>query len=101
MVNSVEIDLPAGITLVNKSKVKIKIDDWQGAKTHTISIEDLVLYYKVEARNITNGCRRLGTIVGDWRPVDYIAKDLLEIFKVVNIEKLRKVALVNGMTPKF
>lgn len=69
----------------------------QKTETTKITVEAVIEYYRTEARNITSGCRTIAGIVGDWRPIDYLAKQCLEVYKVLQLEKLRKVARANGM----
>lgn len=75
--------------------------DWEGYSEHKITIEDVVRYYAHEAGNIVSGIRTLGGIVGDWRNIDAMANECLEIFKVLNIEKLRSESRKIGLEPKF
>jgi len=48
-----------------------------------VTIEDVIYYYSHDARNISSGCRSLGSITGDWRPIDHLASTCLEIYKVL------------------
>ena len=76
-------------------------EDWQGpARTIRIRIGDVVQYYRTQAASMS-GCRALGGIVGDWRPVDMTARQCLEHFKQVNVEALRREARKAGLIPKF
>jgi len=75
--------------------------DWEGFKDSTITIDDVIQYYSHDARNLLSGCRSLGSITGDWRPIDALAHECLEWFKVVNVEVLRRKSEKAGMTPKF
>ena len=65
-----------------------------------VTAEDVINYYAHDARNISSGCRRLGEIVGDWRPIDELAKTCLEIYKVLKRNELVRLAKRNGMQPK-
>jgi hypothetical protein len=51
-----------------------------------IRVEDVIYYYARDARNISSGCRRLGPLAGDWRPIDGLAKTCLEIYKVLKCD---------------
>jgi len=95
-------EVPEFLEVKNKSTLIINGgSEWEGYRKHKITIEDVVQYYAVESRNIVSGCRRLGTIIGDWRNIDYLAKMCLEAFKVLNMEKLRTECIKKGLIPKF
>lgn len=88
--------------ILNKNTLLICThDELDGDKKHKITIDDVVEYYATQANNIVSGIRKLGNIVGDWRPVDHIAKFCLEVFKQINIEELRKKSINRGLTPRF
>lgn len=74
--------------------------DWKGYKNHNISIADVIYYYYHDARNITSGLRGLGNIKGDWRNIDYLAKECLEVFKVINRTALERTGKKFGMELK-
>ena len=57
-----------------------------------ITAEDVIYYYAHDARNITSGCRQLGSIRGDWRPIDRLAKTCLAIYKVLKRDQLVREA---------
>jgi hypothetical protein len=98
----VEEDYP-GITIVNKRRLKLKTaPDWQNPKSkiHNISIKDVVTYFKTQA-NSMSGFREIGDIQGDWREIDAIAQDCLEVFKRINIKGLRSEAKRQKIQPKF
>jgi hypothetical protein len=89
-----------------KGKLVFMADDvMSGEPTeHEISAEDLIRYYATQAPNIYSGCRTLGTIVGDWRPVDYIARECLERFKRRGgrpLARLKAEAHKWGLIPQF
>lgn len=93
---------PEYLRHVTREKVTVKVDGgWQGVDEHIVTIADVARYYAYEANNIVSGCRKLGAIVGDWRPVDRIAKECLEIFKCVNLEGMRRESRKLGLVPKF
>ena len=95
-------EVPGYFRKITKEKIIVRAgSEWEGYKDHTITIEDVVKYYATQANNIVSGCRQLGTIIGDWRPIDYLAKECLEIFKHINVEKLRKISKEWGLIPKF
>jgi hypothetical protein len=91
--------VPEYIRDATRDKIVIVCD---GAE-HTITLDDVCHHYAYDACNITSGFRRLGDIVGDWRPVSNIAQECLNIFKVLNIEGLRKASKSYSdiMTPRF
>ena len=96
-------DVPEYLTIKNKNKIIIKAEEWEGAGVKDIEItpEDVIRYYDTQARNITSGIRTLAGFSTDWRMVDNMAKESLEIFKVMNPEKLRTLARKHDMTAKF
>lgn len=73
----------------------------QKTKTSRIKIADVVEYYRTQARNIVSGCRQIADIVGDWRPIDELAKTCLEIYKVLRNDELKRECRKNGMEPKW
>ena len=76
-------------------------EDWQyRARNVKVTIKDVALYFAREARSMS-GCRSLAGIVGDWRPIDAIAQDVLEYFKQVNVEGMRRESRKLGLEPKF
>lgn len=90
--------------LVNATRESLLLNLAEGgAAFHTITLDDVCHHYAYDACNLTSGCRRLGSIVGDWRPVSKIANECLEIFKVLNMAGLRRAAKAYShiMTPKF
>jgi len=68
---------------------------------HIVPIGDVAEYYAYEAGNLLSGCRKLGSITGDWRNIDALAKECLEIFKCVNLEGMRRASRRLGLVPKF
>jgi len=76
-------------------------EDWQyPAREKKVRIEDVARYFAREAGSMS-GCRSLAGITGDWRCIDIIANDVLEYFKVVNPEAMRREARKLGLEPKF
>lgn len=94
-------DIPTYLTIKSTNKVTVNVNDWNGTTLYEFSLVDVVRYYAKDARNISSGCRTLGKWTGDWRGVDTVAKELLEVFKVLNVEKLRAVGLTFGIEAKF
>ena len=91
---------PEWVTEAKKNFIRLKVSDWQGERSLKVTVKDVVVYYAGDARNITSGCRTLAGYVGDWRPVDELAKICLEWFKRVNRNGLGRVAKPYGMTIK-
>jgi len=71
-----------------------------GKKKTRIGVNDIIYYYAYEARNLSSGCRTLAGIVGDWRNIDSLAKQCLEIYKVLKRDELQKIAHKFGMELK-
>lgn len=95
--------MPNYVVDAGKSFITIKTGaDWMGGpKDHKITITDVVEYFCSQAPNLLSGCRTIGTLTGDWRPIDHLAHECLEWFKRVNIEVLRRESKKAGLTPKF
>lgn len=94
-------EIPPYIERAGKSFIVIKVSDWQGNQDLRIKIVDVAEYYANQANNIVSGCRKLAGYIGDWRPVDCLAKEALEWFKFVNAEELRRESRKHGIEPKF
>lgn len=95
-------DVPEYLEIRNKNKIIIKAEEWEGAGIKKVEItpEDIIRYYKTQAGGMS-GVRTLAGFSTDWRMVDNMAKESLEIFKIINPERLRTLAKRQGMTPKF
>ena len=74
--------------------------EWEGCRPHKVTIKELIRYYYKDARNITSGIRTLGTIVGDWRPIDNLASEILAYFKETNRPALEREGRKYGMELK-
>lgn len=85
-----------------KTFVDIRLaEDWQyPERVKRIRIGDVAKYFRYEARSMS-GCRSIAGIVGDWRPIDNIAQEILSYFKGVNIAGMRREARNLGLEPKF
>lgn len=95
-------DPPDYLRRVTREKIIIKVDGgWEGVDEHIVTVADVAEYYAHEAGNLLSGCRKLGAIVGDWRPIDRMAKECLAIFKCVNLKGIRRESLKLGLVPKF
>jgi len=94
-------EIPAYISNAGKSFITIKtttvLDEQINLK---ITIKDVITYYRVWARNISSGIRKIAGHTGDWRHIDNLAKECLEWFKLVNIDTLAKEGEKYGMELK-
>jgi hypothetical protein len=91
------MELPDYIKVKSGSSLRVRMD----SKWHTVTLKDIAYYYAHDARNISSGCRSLGSIVGDWRPIDNLAQECLYVFKQINIVGLRRACMKEGLEPKF
>lgn len=83
-----------------KNRVRFNID----GRMTPITMTEVIDYYArpdMGARDIMSGCRRIGKVVGDWRNIDTIAREVLDYFKTVNIDGLRSASIKRGLTPRF
>ncbi len=94
-------EVPEYFKRISKKYIVVLVNDYGGFEEHRITIEDVVKYYATQATNITSGCRTISTVRGDWRNIDYLAKECLEIFKCLNMETLRRISKRWGLIPKF
>jgi len=85
-----------------KTFVDIRLsEDWQyPERVKRIRIGDVAKYFATQARSMS-GMRSIAGIHGDWRPIDNIAQEMLEYFKDVNVEALRRESRRAGLIPKF
>ena len=67
---------------------------------HKITPKDVVNYYVHQAGNLSSGCRTLSDINGDWRQIDELAKECLEIYKVIKKKELETELSKHGMELK-
>lgn len=92
----------AFIKIISRDKIAIPVVDCKEEKQILeLTPEDVAHYYAYWANNISSGIRVLGKFASDWRYVDNIARTALEIFKVLDIKKMRKVSREFGLIPKF
>ena len=84
-------EVPEYFKRICKEYVVVLVSDYRESNEHKITIEDVAKYYATQANDISSGCRTISTISGDWRNIDYLAKQCLEIFKAINIETLRTI----------
>jgi hypothetical protein len=95
-------DVPPYLTLHNKNKISITASQYEGAGAQNVVITpaDVIEYYRSQAGILSSGIRTLAGFSTDWRMVDNMAKEALEIFKIINPEALRKEARKYGMELK-
>jgi len=91
-------DIPGYVRSAGKTYITIRVSDWEGSSTLKITIGDVIEYYATQARNIYSGMRTLAGYSGDWRQIDYLAKEALEWFKHVNRTHLAREGEKRGMT---
>jgi hypothetical protein len=96
-----DCDNPDWVKEAHEDHLLVIIEDWQGEHELTISMSDVANYYCTEASNMSSGCRRLAGWVGDWRPIDNLAKFCSNYFKSINSDAFRKVCIDHGLSPKF
>ena len=87
--------LPPYLTPVDRKTVKVRTEAGflRGTDNqHSVTLEDVVTYFRGDARNMLSGLRSIGTINGDWRPIDNLVDQLWNgYFKIVNPEACEKV----------
>jgi len=93
--------IPKWVKDAGKTFITISVEDWQGRNNLKITIEDVVEYYVSQAGNISSGMRTLAGHSGDWRPINELAEEVMEYFKLVNIKGLRTESERRGLEAKF
>lgn len=85
-----DYEIPEYIEIVSPNKIRIQTDQsfLRGTNDnwHDVNFNDIVRYFSYEV-NSMSGLRTLGTISGDWRNIDELAKQCIEIFKIINPKK--------------
>ncbi len=85
-----EDQLPEYFEIVNTNKIRVKTDQsfLRGTKDnwHNITFDDILKYFSYEV-NSMSGLRQLGTIAGDWRNINDLAEQCIEIFKILKPKK--------------
>ncbi len=96
-------EIPPYIKGVGKTFIVVNAESGFGeeASPRKITISDVLEYYRTQAPNISSGIHSLAGIHGDWRQIDSMAKEMLELFKCINIDGLRKASRKAGLTPRF
>lgn len=94
--------IPSYLNVVDRNKLRIMASPYEGAEGKWIDITpaDVVNYYATDARDITSGARSLAGFGGDWRMIDNMAKESLEVFKVLNRKALDRESKKRGMELK-
>jgi hypothetical protein len=91
-------EIPQYIISAGRTFITIKCQDvLDNSLNNKITVAEIIRYYFKDARNISSGCRTLGSLTGDWRGVDNLAKECLEWFKFVNRDGLAKEGKKYGM----
>jgi len=67
------------ITILTKNTLLVKTD----GKNHQITRQDLRNYLRYQVSSMS-GFRELGTIQGDWRPINNIAEDVAYVFNKID-----------------
>lgn len=87
-------EIPEYLEIVNSEKIKIKTDSpfLRGTSDnwHIVLFNDVIRYFTYEV-NSQSGLRSLGTIGGDWRLIDDLADQCVEIFKIINPKKFKEI----------
>jgi hypothetical protein len=95
-------EIPEFVDVVDNHTLKVRVADWSEKPCeYTVNVEDVVEYFAYQACDMLNGVRNVGAIYGDWRYIDELAHILLDIFKQLDIEYLRRVSRQYGLIPKF
>ena len=86
-----------------RKKLVTRVKDvlFDETKSYTVIPADVAKYYATQAPNLGSGMRQLSSITGDWRAIDGLAKECLEIFKLTCPNVLRKESRALGLEPKF
>jgi len=67
-------ELPGFILEVGADYAIVRVgSDWDGVRDAKITRDDLDAYFAGDAHDLSSGLRRLGPVVGDWRPIDALA----------------------------
>lgn len=96
----IQEQLPEFIQIKDDETLLVTHSDWQGSRTDEITMKDIIEHYAYEAPSMKT-VRRIGSIMGDWRPIRDLAQIILDVFKMINIEKLRKISKEYDLEPKF
>jgi hypothetical protein len=97
LINFYDGGVPGYVKSAGKTYIAIRVSDWQGNRKLKITLKDVIRYYETDARNIFSGVRTLAGYRGDWRHIDYVAKEALEWLKYVNRTDLEQEGEKRGM----
>lgn len=83
--------------------IRVAGEEGEKPKKKKVLMQNVVDYFVrySGSRGFMSSYRFLGGIGGDWRPINNLAEECLEIYKVLNVEKLRRLARKAGLEPKF
>ncbi len=100
-----DFDVPKYLKVLSKNRIQIRAGQWEGAPTKWITItpKDVINYYRQDnpmGCAGMSGARTLAGFTTDWRMVDNMAKESLEIFKRINRPALVKEGKMHGMELK-
>lgn len=93
--------IPEYMGIQSTELITIRAAMYEGAPVEEVRLtpRDVVQYYlrddEVGARGFS-GCRTLGSFTTDWRMVDNMAREAMEVFKVLDREGLMKAAEAYG-----
>jgi hypothetical protein len=93
-------DVPDYVTGAGKTYIIFNASDvFDNVAKRKITLKDVIRYYAYEAPSFKS-LRTLGSIPGDWRAIDNMAKECLEYFKLVNKDALKTESRKYGMELK-
>jgi len=80
--------LPEYFEIINENKIKITTVDWSGSSKHVVTFKDTIDY--LSKRHGFSGMRFLGSVSGDWRQIDDLASQCIQIFEILNPKRFFK-----------
>ena len=83
-------DLPEYIKILSPKVIKVRCSNWESSEWYVFTPEDIKRYYQGEVNSLS-GLRTLGSLSGDWRPINNLAENLKELFIELGSLKLKKV----------
>lgn len=97
-----DYEVPRYVRILSDKKIQIRVAQWEGVKPRwvTITPKDVIEYYRRDNKYGCAGMSGIRTIADfstDWRTVDAIAKEALEIFKIINRPALEREGRKHGM----
>jgi len=95
-----DFDVPQYLQVITKYRVRITIEDFRGSSKHDVTFKNVIDYFS--NGHGFSGLRQLGDVSGDWRQIDELARQCIEIFKILNPEKFmngsRKIWIDNSIS---